>query len=243
MKHESISLAVRACPPSLGEFQLATDFDFEAHAKEKKRLKKLAEQIFWASGTIPTFVLLILSDIDLIGAIIGSLALAFPTWALLVMLNAELLCYRAFSLLTGQWKDSKRVEAYLSAKAEWEYFNLTTGIGFWQLLRGLDLEKAVARLFRERGWQVETTAVTGDGGVDLKIGSGASRKWVQCKGYAKPVPVAAVREIAGVCSSCTAKPMLVVVNGVTKPALSEANNLGVTVWDSEQLVQFAKGQH
>lgn len=125
---------------------------------------------------------------------------------------------------------------------EWEYYNETTGEGFWQALRGTDLEDAVARLFRERGWHVEKTALTGDGGIDLRLRRDGRDICVQCKGYAKPVSVAAVREIAGVCSASRAEPMLVVVNGITKPAQAEAGAYSVTVWDSRELARFATGE-
>lgn len=230
--------------PKLADYRIPEGFDFEAHASDLKTAEDRSWRVFFASQGVIALVIAVLASDDL--DIVGILLLAVSIWIPIMFLSAMLNLFEwTEGLIVRQTEAGKiepRVAKYLRAKEDWEYHNLTTRRGFWKKLRGVDLENAVARLFREQDWLVETTAVTGDGGVDLKIGRGGSQRWVQCKGYAKPVSVAAVREIAGVCSSCTAKPMLIVVNGVTKPALSEANNLGVTVWDSEQLAQFAKGQ-
>lgn len=161
---------------------------------------------------------------------------------LLVSIIAYFALPSILALINGDSVMRPRVRAFLTAQTEWEYYNETTGEGFWRSLRGTDLENAVARLFLERGWDVGTTALTGDGGIDLILRRGAREICVQCKGYAKPVSVAAVREIAGVCSASNAAPMLVVVNGITKPARAEASLYSVTVWDSRELAQFARNE-
>lgn len=145
-------------------------------------------------------------------------------------------------MVGGDIINRHRVERLRRSLAEWQYYNLTTGAGFWRDLRGQYLENAAAKLFREREWRVDTTAVTGDGGVDLVLRNSRVEIWCQCKGYSKPVSVAAVREIAGVCSASHASPMLIVVNGITRPALAEAQKYSVIVWDSEELAAFARGE-
>jgi HJR/Mrr/RecB family endonuclease len=137
---------------------------------------------------------------------------------------------------------SKRVRAYKAAKSEFDQFVLTTELDFWRSLRGVRLEQEAAAVFRGAGWQVSTTSVVGDGGVDLILRGGVNHIWCQCKGHAKPVSVAPVREIAGVCVASGAKPMLLVVNGLTKPAEAEACKLGVTVIDAAQMAALARGE-
>ncbi|MGB7407274.1 MAG: restriction endonuclease [Pontixanthobacter sp.] len=134
----------------------------------------------------------------------------------------------------------RKVAAFRNALADHEYNTKVTGAGFWQALRGVELEVAAARLFEEKDWTVRTTATTGDGGIDLVLCKGSKQFWCQCKGYAKPVSVSAVREIAGVCSSSEASPMLLVVNGVTNPAAIEAKKFAVAIWDAEDLASYAK---
>jgi hypothetical protein len=62
-------------------------------------------------------------------------------------------------------------------------------------MSGLEFETYVAGLLRARGWQVETTAVIGDYGVDLIATSGSERMAVQCKCHRKSVGVSAVQQV------------------------------------------------
>ena len=135
----------------------------------------------------------------------------------------------------------KNAQDFRAATNKWQHLKTITGLGFWRALRGTALEQAAASLFRDRGWQVSTTALTGDGGIDIVLARGGKTIYCQCKGHAKPVTVGAVRQIAGVCAASSAAPMLIVVNGVTGPALKEAQKLSVLVWDSRELTLFAKG--
>lgn len=214
--------SMRSCPPQLGEFRIPTDFDFAQFIERQRRMDKSAP---WVT--------------------VAAVLLAFifsEAWLFIVGLVAYFAFPHLLALANGDAAMRPRVRAFLTARMEWEYYNKTTGEGFWQALRGTDLEDAVAWLFRERGWQVETTALTGDGGIDLVLRHDGREVCVQCKGYAKPVSVAAVREIAGVCSASHAEPMLVVVNGITKPAQAEADAYSVLVWDSRELARFARGE-
>lgn len=136
-------------------------------------------------------------------------------------------------------RQSDLVKAYRQALADWEYLNLETGEGFWKALRGDKFEDALARLFQRRGVSVEKTKKTGDGGVDLILRSGSEVIFVQCKGYAKPVPVAPIREIAGVCSKSRSRPVVAAVNGFTKGAKECARELNVTLIDAPGIVRMA----
>lgn len=244
MKLASFDTGAAKRPPTLGEFDLPDNFDFEHHEEELRRLKLLSKRATWSIpvGLGAFSFLLGPSDIDLTGHFIGFLTIWWFSAIGMAVLNVEKLFEKVIVFQSKAGRFKRRVDAFIKAKENWEYFNATTGPGFWKALRGIELENAVARLFRERGWQAEETALTGDGGVDLKLNKGAVQLWVQCKGYAKPVSVAAVREIAGVCSASNAEPMLVVVNGITKPAQAEASAYSVTVWDSRELACFARGE-
>lgn len=134
----------------------------------------------------------------------------------------------------------KGIENYRQALSDWEYLNLETGEGFWKALRGEKFEDALARLFSRRGVSVEKTKKTGDGGVDLILRSESEEIFVQCKGYAKPVPVAPIREIAGVCSRSKSRPVVAAVNGFTKGARECARELNVTLIDTQGIVRLAR---
>lgn len=176
----------------------------------------------------------------------GSLKAAFGfsvlVWLAHFALFPEGMFNRLLMISTADHDLSKRVEKYEAAKAEFDHFVLATELGFWRELRGTSLEDEVASLFRAAGWKVATTPTVGDGGVDLKVMGGAQTFWCQCKGHSMPVTVAAVREIAGVCVASEARPVLIVVNGLTKPAADEATKLGVRVFEGPELAAMARGE-
>ena len=137
-----------------------------------------------------------------------------------------------------------RADAYVEALKEWNYSQTEAGFGYWKALKSVDFERAVASFFQRRGGLVQLTKVTGDGGVDIILQLGTSTYWCQCKGYAKPVAVAAIRQIAGAAmkSGGAATPVMFSTNGYTKPALEEAATLGVTCIDGLRLSQMAQRQ-
>lgn len=134
-------------------------------------------------------------------------------------------------------KDAQRYGADLEA---FEYRILETGLGFWQAMRGVEFERALMRLFHDRGCRADMTKASGDGGVDLKFTLGDQMYWCQCKGLSKPVSVAPIREIAGVCSKSDAQPVVFAVNGFTRPAIEEASRLNVVLLDAPNIVEIAR---
>jgi restriction system protein len=132
------------------------------------------------------------------------------------------------------------VSAYRANLAAWEFTNSECGLGYWRALRGIDFEHAVALLFRRRNCDVTITKSSGDGGVDLVLNVGGDVLWCQCKGHAKPVSVASIREIAGVCSRSQAIPVMLAVNGYTVPAIAAADELQVTCLDAPDLCNLAR---
>jgi len=144
-------------------------------------------------------------------------------------------------------EEVRRLAAYDAAVATWERqcddwmeSKLETGLIYWQEKRGIGLEHALMRLFEKRGCEVQMTKTTGDGGVDLIVKIGGAVMWCQCKGHAKPISVAPIREIAGVCSRSDVQPVVFAVNGFTKPAQDTARELGVQLFDAHHLVALAR---
>jgi hypothetical protein len=133
-----------------------------------------------------------------------------------------------------------KVSAYRADLAAWEFTNSESGLGYWEALRGTDFEKAVALLLRRRGCDVTMTKGSGDGGVDLVWNLGGKAYWCQCKAHAKPISVAPIREIAGVCSKGQAVAVVLAVNGYTKPALETAEELGVRCLGAGDLCRLAR---
>ena len=106
---------------------------------------------------------------------------------------------------------------------------------------GLDFEERCARILRARGWTVETTPRSHDGGVDLvarrhdEIGL-EQTIYVQCKDHARPVGVEVVRELIGIVAAETARALIAARSGLTAEARALAERRGVTVWDDDAIV-------
>lgn len=109
---------------------------------------------------------------------------------------------------------------------------------------GLELEDRCARILSTRGWSVERTPRSRDGGIDLIASRtdevGIEQKlYVQCKDHARPVGVDVVRELMGVLpADRSVRPVLAAPAGVTTHAAQEADQRGVRIWDAAMLAEF-----
>jgi hypothetical protein len=109
---------------------------------------------------------------------------------------------------------------------------------------GLALEERCATILEVRGWEVQRTPRTRDGGVDLigtrrdEIGL-EQRIFVQCKDYARPVGVEVVREVLGVLpTDGSTRPVVAAPSGLTLDASRIARERNVTVWDEATLLRL-----
>jgi len=68
---------------------------------------------------------------------------------------------------------------------------------WWCSLEGQQFEKEVGKLLKERGYNVQFTGASGEGGVDLVLDSASETILVQCKAHKSPVGPAAVRDLYG----------------------------------------------
>lgn len=107
---------------------------------------------------------------------------------------------------------------------------------------GLDFEERCARVLEARGWRVQRTPQTRDGGVDLiasridEVGI-EQTIYVQCKDHARPVGVEVVRELIGILPvTQPTQAVLAARSGVTPDARVLAERRGVKIWDEEALV-------
>lgn len=161
----------------------------------------------------------------------------FPIYSLTKLLIKNHIHSNKLELSFGE-----KAVAYVAAYADWQYTQTEAGFGYWKNLSGAAFERAVAFFFERRGGTAALTKVTGDGGVDIVLKLGSKTFWCQCKGHAKPIPVGAIRQIAGATLRCagSATPVMFSTNGYTAPALTEAKELGVICIDGLQLTQLAR---
>ncbi len=102
-----------------------------------------------------------------------------------------------------------------------------------------DFETLVGRLFNSLGYQVATTAATGDGGVDLILTNQGETEIVQCKRYKGNVPVQTVREFYGVMVSRRCSKGYIVTTGhFTTAGKAFAQGKGIQLIDGPELAEM-----
>ena len=132
------------------------------------------------------------------------------------------------------------INSYEKDLRTWELYNLETGQYYWLGLRGRNLENAIANLLNRIGWQCKTTAVTGDGGIDLIASKGSTEVLIQCKGHAAKIGVGTIRDAAGV-KAVQNKPFVVIAPiGFTKGSQEFADLSGVKLLDVLGLIKIAQ---
>jgi restriction system protein len=86
-------------------------------------------------------------------------------------------------------------------------------------MSGTEFENYVARIARSSGLPVILTAITGDWGVDIIVGTRPNRLAIQCKRQSRPVGTSAIQEVvAGAPMQDCTKTMVVTNNEFTPAA-------------------------
>jgi len=112
---------------------------------------------------------------------------------------------------------------------------------------GVEFEGYVKGLMERRGWRVETTPVTRDGGIDLiarredDVGLEMTL-YIQCKNHSSPVGVDVVRELNGALprQHPGARGVVVCPSGFTTDAIAFAKDRGLALWDRHQLFELSR---
>lgn len=238
---------VTTLKPTPAMYGIRDDFDFGAFDREEKQFRA-TRSIAVGLAYFTLGAILTTTGSFVLGHGFGAQALQTSLWAYVLLgtpslavlytrLKVDRLLMKWF---TNYLDYSDNVWAYRANVEAWEFTNTERGLGYWQGLRGVEFEAAVALLLKRRSCNVTTTKGSGDGGVDLVVTIGGNALWCQCKGHAKPVSVASVREIAGVCSRGQARPVIIAVNGYTRPAVEAASELGVAYLDGGDLCNLAR---
>jgi HJR/Mrr/RecB family endonuclease len=109
---------------------------------------------------------------------------------------------------------------------------------------GLELEDRCATILERRGYRVQRTPRSRDGGIDLiafrtdEVGI-EQQLYIQCKDHARPVGVEVVRELIGVLPiDGSAIPVLVSPAGATADALKTAVERSAFIWDESRLSEL-----
>jgi hypothetical protein len=113
----------------------------------------------------------------------------------------------------------------------------------WKAMRDVEFEQFLEKVFLALGYSVETTAVTGDQGVDLLVSKNGVRVAIQVKGYHSSVSNGAIQEaFAGMahykCHACA-----VITNSrFTSSAVALAKSTNCRLIDEECFRDFVMGR-
>ncbi len=107
-------------------------------------------------------------------------------------------------------------------------------------MSGLEFERFMANLFRQKGYAVEETKATGDQGVDLLLPDFEGKRIaVQLKRYTGPVGNAAVQAtFAGMAHYQANKGWIITTSTFTKSARELARSTSVRLIDGKELAQW-----
>ena len=136
--------------------------------------------------------------------------------------------------------DLSNIEAYKRSYKIWQNYKTETGEAYWQSLRGENLEKATALLFKRFDWINSLTKTSGDGGIDLVIEKLNRKIFIQCKGHQKPIGVGAIRDAAGVKYQKNVEFIVIGPSDFTKGAKDFAKSVGIELLNTRDLVKIAQ---
>lgn len=134
------------------------------------------------------------------------------------------------------------VEAFERKRQEYEQWQLRMRSEFWRSLDGVSFEREVGRLFEGQGYQVQHTARTSDGGVDLVLIRDNRKTVVQCKAHAGRVGIGVGRELVASMQDFGAQEAILVAReGVTLPLKEYAADRGIRVLELDHLLAMQSG--
>lgn len=107
-------------------------------------------------------------------------------------------------------------------------------------MTGVEFENYVEALLRRDGYKTETTAMSGDYGVDLVAIKDGQRIAIQCKRYTKNIDQKAVREVyAGMTKYKCGLSVVITNRHFTKHAIDLASSTNCILIDREKLALLA----
>jgi restriction system protein len=105
----------------------------------------------------------------------------------------------------------------------------------------IDFEKFVGQLFRRMGYKVETTAASGDEGIDLILRRGRRTAVVQCKRYGGTVGQPVVRDLYGTMIHTGADEAYLVTTGmISRAAAGWAEGKPIHLVDGHRLIEWTR---
>ena len=136
-------------------------------------------------------------------------------------------------------------QARESARLEAEKAERRKRIDHWMSLNGSEFERELGALFRRMGYFVESTAGSGDGGVDLILRGNGRTIVVQCKSHQAAVGPAIARELFGAMVASRAdRAILACTGGFTRGVREFAKGKPISLISASELANLgADAEH
>ena len=153
--------------------------------------------------------------------------------------------YELYKLAQDEWREAIRAQQEAAiAREQAEADRRRKAVSFWRTLKDIDLEREVANLFRQMGYEVRTTPTSGDQGVDLFLRADDQTIIVQCKGLKSRASPSVVRDLYGTMLHFRAdSAVLVCPTGFHRGVWKFAEGKPVTLVDAEALCIMADGKN
>jgi HJR/Mrr/RecB family endonuclease len=133
-----------------------------------------------------------------------------------------------------------KVALYEEAIREYKYHQEE----YWKLLKGVEFERELSRLYTDMGYSVRLTKGSGDEGIDLILRKDNKEIIVQCKGHEKPIGVQAIRDLYGVMMHKGAEcAVLACPVGFTDGVKTFAYGKPIKLLTAKELVEMAESIH
>lgn len=112
---------------------------------------------------------------------------------------------------------------------------------FWLKLNGYDFETEIAKLFSRKGYKVQQTSFSGDGGADLIVmNTDGEKSIIQCKNHKNPVSPHTIRDLLGTLIDFEADyGILINTGGFSQRTYEFALKHPITLYDIEDIVRIA----
>lgn len=133
----------------------------------------------------------------------------------------------------------RKLSAFEKAETEWIEAQNRLKRSHWLALDGWSFEHAVAEVLRKKGYEVQVTSGSNDGGIDLIIMREGRCVIAQCKNHALPVGPAVVREIYGaMISHGASEAWLISSSGITDGATNFTEGKPIRVVDLNEIIRW-----
>ena len=175
------------------------------------------------------------------------LAAAFVV-GIVYLFIASAISQKLFDSLATENPTLRRANTFLSAYAAYEQrlaeikaMEIRKQESYWRGLTGRQFETEVGLLFEKIGYNVEQTAATNDGGVDLVLRREGIMTIVQCKAHAKRIPVSVLRELsASMVDFGATSAIIACFEGLTKTAEQYIANKPIHVLKLEDVLRLQR---